>query len=107
MNRITDSMRNKLNKWREENGLNYKGWLAFIVTRWLRRNHLKWVIPFDMYTEWRNSSNAEVTTYRFGFKRVEKLRFSDSLYPNDLMVKMRDGGINRRNIYLFLRSISK
>lgn len=83
-----------LNLWREKNGLDYDGWLRFIVKRKLRRLKLGFIVPFDMSMDWRNSSSVELSIWEWGTYRSEKYKFYiDRPLASDFSYKLRNEGI--------------
>ena len=83
-----------LDKWRRDNGLDYNGWLAFIVKRKLRRIGLGFLVPFNMQMDWENSSNVTVGIWEWGKYREERYRFHiDYPLATDFISKLRDKGL--------------
>lgn len=60
-----------IENWKKKNGLDYNGWIGFIVRRWLRKNKLGFIVPFDWRLEFENTRHVEATIWEFGKRRVE------------------------------------
>jgi hypothetical protein len=101
-------MSDLLYSWRKKRGLDYNGWLAFIVKRWLRLNGLGFMIPFDMAMEWRNSSNVTLTIWEWGEAKQEKIKFRDDIYASNIISRLRDLGMtNTKDRYIVLLALGK
>ena len=97
-----------LYSYRKKRGLDYNGWITFVFKRWLRRNGLGFVVPFDMAMDWRNSSNVTLTIWEFGRRREEKIKFPDSMYASDIIYRLRNLGLTKsRNRYMVLLALGR
>jgi hypothetical protein len=94
--------------WRKKRGLDYNGWLAFIVKRWLRQNGLGFMIPFHMMMDWRDSSNVTLTIWEWGKTKQEKIKFSDGIYASEIVSRLRELGMtNSKDKYKVLLALGK
>lgn len=100
-------MNNFISEWRKRNGLNYRGWLSFIVKRWLRFNGFGFLVPFDMHMRWENSCDVTVTIWEFGTTRSVRLCFRNSIDAGSILNKVREMGVTSSKVrFLMLTAMS-
>ena len=96
-----------LHAWRKKNGLDYNGWFRFILKRKLRNLGLDFLVPFNMYMDWENSSLVTLDIWEFGKHREEKYKFHiDYPLAGDFIDKLvKNGMVSSKQTYIAIKSI--
>ena len=95
-----------LKKWREDNGLNYKGWCKHWIIQLLRKYKLGWIIPFYFYQDDYDDGIQRLSVYRWGKYSGEVYQWINYNHDHYYAVSATYF-LSRKQLYTFINIMSK
>lgn len=92
---------------RQQNGLDYNGWLIFIFQRWLMSHKMGFLIPFTYSQDDYSYGCQTLYVRRWGKLTIEKWQWPEYRDHEILDRLKKIGVINRWQLYQVIRSEAK
>jgi len=93
-----------LNSWRKENGFDFDGWHMLLTKRWLRRNKMGFLVPFDYAQDDCDDGIQTLYVWRWGVLKVERYRWPHYRDIDILDRLKKIGMVNRYHLYKVIQA---
>lgn len=92
-----------IDQWRKRHGLDYRGWVGYLVRRSVRRAGLSWCLPLDWQMEDHDDGVSELVVSRWGRRTIERWRWPE-YRDKDILDRLSREGMKHRDLYLVIRA---
>lgn len=96
-----------IEKYRKDNGLDYKGWKYILFTRFMRKIRLGFIIPFYFIQDDYDDGIQTLTVFRFGKSTIEKRVWENFDHNYYYSFKMNGFYRNNKTLYKIICCMTK